>query len=272
MIMPIENTTPPLYPITNEKLSVVKEPAVIPGGYILTARKVDESEIAHAAPCIRETWSWLLRQCNHKPNGNIKRGQCMRTLSDIQDGLHWHVGYRKMTYSKSQCEHALEYLRKMLMITTAKTTRGLIITVCNYETYQNPKNYEDNSEGNKKTTRRQQQGDTINKNDKNDKNEIDISAVAHKLKTFKQWDEKEFYEDIAKNKSSYTKEMLRDFYNKWTEKSATGKMKFQLEKTWETQKRLVTWFNNQDKFGTKKTTTKEQLSEFDLALQRQKSK
>ncbi len=32
------------------------------------------------------------------------------------------------------------------MITTAKTTRGMIITILNYEKYQNPKNYETHSE------------------------------------------------------------------------------------------------------------------------------
>jgi hypothetical protein len=258
--------TPPMYPVPNEKtLSIVNAP-IIQGGYILTARKVDESEISHTAPCVREVWSWLLRQCNHKPNGNIKRGQCIRTLNDISDGLHWFVGYRKMTYSKTQCEHALEFLRKKQMITTTKTTRGLIITVCNYDTYQNPKNYEDNSESNKKTTRRQQQGDTINKNDKNDKNEIG-GAVAPAPKSFKQWTEDEFYQDIAKNKSNYSKEMLRAFYSKWTEKSATGKMKFQLEDTWETKKRLVTWHGNEDRFAPKsKTSSIENKTTFNPAL------
>jgi hypothetical protein len=147
--------------------------AFIPGGFIIKARKIEESEIAHAAPAIREIWDWILMQCNHKDNPalNIRRGQCVRKIADIQDGLHWFVGYRKETYSKTQCENALEWLRKRQMITTTKTTRGLIITVCKYDSYNKVENYEYNSEDGKKTTGRQQQGGTINKNGNNANNE-----------------------------------------------------------------------------------------------------
>lgn len=162
---------PPLYPIVNDSLPEVNESAPIPGGYYIMARKIDESEIAHAAPCIRELWHWILRQVNYKANHTlgISKGQTVRTIADMQEGLHWFVGYRKMTYSKTQCEGALEFLRKRHMITTTKTTRGLIITVCKYEFYSNPDNYENNTEGNKKTTRRQQPPSTINKKDKESK-------------------------------------------------------------------------------------------------------
>lgn len=230
-----------LYVADEKPLTVVKEPT-IPGGYFIKARKIKDSDIAHCAPVIREVWDWLLMECNHKPYNGINRGQCVRRIADIQDGLHWYVGYRKMTYSKTQCEGALEHLRKTQMITTAKTTRGLIITICNYEFYQNPKNYEDNNEGNKKTTRRQQHPDTIYKNDKNDKNEMLVAgADAPTNKTFKQWDDKEFITEIGRFKDHFHKDMLNSFYKYWSEKSASGKMKFQLERTWETKKRLENW-------------------------------
>ena len=45
----------------------------------------------------------------------------------------------------------------------------MIITVCNYDTYQHPENYESNTKGGTTTTRNQQPSDTINKNEKNDK-------------------------------------------------------------------------------------------------------
>lgn len=139
----------------------------IPNGYYIKARRIEQSEIAHAAPCIREIFDYLIRHANRSEkmaSGTlIRRGQCMRSYHDIQEGLHWMVGYRKETYSKTQCENALKWLTNKLMITTAKTTRGLIITVCNYDTYQSPKNYEDNREDNKGTTSRQQPPDTINK-------------------------------------------------------------------------------------------------------------
>jgi len=146
---------------------------MIKGGYYIKARCIQDSDIASAPPHVREIWDWLLKEANHKDNGKINRGQTMRTYSDIQNGLKWFVGYRKMTYKKHHCEIAMRWLAKHGMITTTKTTRGILITVCNYDTYQNPKNYESNNGNSTKDTMKLQPTDTINKNDKNDKNDRD---------------------------------------------------------------------------------------------------
>lgn len=144
----------------------------ISGGFYIKARKIKESVIAHAAPCTREVWDYLLREANHKDNKalGIKRGQLLRTISEIQHELHWMIGYCKKTYSKSQCEAAYDFLRKNNMITTLKTTRGMIITICNYDYYNSPENYEAN---NNPTTSQQvtnKQRSTINKNVENEEN------------------------------------------------------------------------------------------------------
>lgn len=144
---------------------------MIPGGYYLKARKGKHSWIAHAAPCIREIWEYLLREANHADNGVCKRGQLVRSYQDIQDGLHWMVGFRKKTYSKWQCEWALKQLTKERMTTTTKTTRGVLITIVNYETYQNPANYESHDEHHNDATRTPQCRHTINKKEKKKKNE-----------------------------------------------------------------------------------------------------
>ena len=47
----------------------------------------------------------------------------------------------------------------------------------------------------------------------------------------------------------YQPEMIRSFFNYWTEKNKLGtKMRFEMEKTWETNKRLVTWSNKNNKY------------------------
>lgn len=124
-------------------------------------------------PYIREIWDWLLKEANHsdkKSNGSsIKRGQLIRTFKDIQEGLKWMIGWRKMTYKKWQCENAMKFLRERTMITTMKTTRGMLITICNYSLYQDPINYESNRRADRRTTDRKQTTDTINKNVKNNK-------------------------------------------------------------------------------------------------------
>ncbi len=143
---------------------------MIPNGYYIKARCIQESAIANAPPHIREIWDWLLKEANHadgKSHGRIiRRGQCVRRYEDILKGLSWYVGFRKESYTKWQCETAMKWLTKHEMVTTEKTTRGLIITICNYDHYQNPANYESHKERHSKTTTEPQPPDTINKKEK----------------------------------------------------------------------------------------------------------
>jgi hypothetical protein len=66
-----------------------------------------------------------------------------------------------MKYSKPQLTKSLRRLREENMIATPKATHGVFVSVLNYDFYQNPKNYESNSEGNAKETRRKQEGNAI---------------------------------------------------------------------------------------------------------------
>lgn len=133
----------------------------IKGGYYLKARKSQEGWIAHAPPHVREIWDYFIHHANFKDHGKIKRGQLLTSYKDIQEGTHWMVGYRKEKYSKWQCEIAMKLLTKQHMVATTKTTRGMIVTVLNYEYYQNPENYENHNEHHKRTTREPQGTDTI---------------------------------------------------------------------------------------------------------------
>lgn len=74
-------------------------------------------------------------------------------------------------------------------------------------------------------------------------------AHAPTLKSFKAWTEKEFIDDLSNFRETYPKDLLNEFFKYWSEKSATGRMKFQLEDTWETKKRLETWERNEVKFS-----------------------
>lgn len=139
---------------------------MVKGGYYIKARKIQESEIAHKPPHFREIWDWLCQKASHKSiklyGKTINRGQCLCTYKDIQEGLHWKIGWRKNTYSKWDCERALKWLRAATMIATKRTTIGLLITLVNYDIYQNPANYEsDNTALPTVATRRPQRCHTI---------------------------------------------------------------------------------------------------------------
>jgi hypothetical protein len=147
----------------------------IKGGYILQPRIIDESKISRFPPHVREIWLYLLRRANHEDrvvHGTlIKRGQLKTSYKDILEDLSWYVGFRKESYKKHHCETAMKLLTREQMITTSKTTRGMIVTVCNYDYYQTPKNYETDSERFNETTRDRQSTDRINKNEKNERME-----------------------------------------------------------------------------------------------------
>ncbi len=152
---------------------------MIEGGYYLKARKIQESSIMHAPPHVREIWDWLLMKAMYRNGSSLERGQILTSYDDIRRGLSWKVGYRTERYSKWDCEKAMKWLTKEQMITATKTTRGLVITVRNYDYYQNPNNYEDHTESHNGTTREPQTTATIEKKEEESKKgNKDISAKA----------------------------------------------------------------------------------------------
>lgn len=82
----------------------------------------------------------------------------------------------------------------------------------------------------------------------------------------------DFRNKVAEHLNEYSKEMLRSFYDYWTEMNDGGrKMRFETHKIFNIKKRLTTWKNNESKFGKKGangfTTKREQnASELKQAL------
>ena len=58
----------------------------------------------------------------------------------------------------------------------------------------------------------------------------------------------DFFEKLSQYRDKYSEQMLNNFANYWTEKNQKGKMKWQLEKTFEIPNRLATWHRNDSKF------------------------
>lgn len=118
----------------------------IRGGYYLKAKCIMESEIMSQPPHVRETWDWLLMNAAYQDTKRLKRGQLLTSTTELRDNLSWKVGYRTMYYTKDSLKFAMKALRNLQAITTQKTPRGIVVTICNYEHYQNPKNYENSNE------------------------------------------------------------------------------------------------------------------------------
>jgi hypothetical protein len=119
------------------------------------------------------------------------------------------------------------------MIVTTKVTHGLLVTICNYNVYQDPKYYEGNDEKSAKVTtkssRRERQGNNINKNDKNDKNDKNnISPLTPLIETLPvelQPNVWEFVEHRKQIKAPMTELALKKMLNKLNDLSGgdTGK-------------------------------------------------
>ena len=123
----------------------------------------------------------------------------------------------------------MKWLRNRTMITTRKTTRGMVITVCNYDAYQTPENYENHTENEAKATVEPQSSHTIDKKVKKvkkvkkKKQETtipDIFPITEKMRLW--FDKQEFiYIEIESATAEWTDywksngKMMVDWYATW---------------------------------------------------------
>lgn len=179
----------------------------IRGGYIILARKILESEVMDKPPLYLKLWVWMLEKANHKDGyKNLKRGQFVTTIREMQQVMTYKIGYRKIIPTKDQIRNAYEYFSgkldnktksksiikrnayeastKPTMITTTKTTRGMVITILNYDKYQNPKNYESHNEAHNENSTKP----TVTPHDKQEtKKEQEGNSKDQRHKVFQEW-------------------------------------------------------------------------------------
>lgn len=132
-------------------------------GYIIIARKSLESEIWEKPPLYWKVWCYLLMKANWKDHRNLRRGQLITSLNDIAEGVAWYEGFRKIKPTKDQIFNILEWLRgpcgsndgsndgsnsRATMVTTAKTTQGMLISIVKYGVYQDFEYYGNNDGSN----------------------------------------------------------------------------------------------------------------------------
>jgi hypothetical protein len=194
----------------------MKENTLIEGGYYIKARCITNGWVSSAPPIVREVWDYLLREANHKDarySGFIvKRGQLFRSYKEIRDALKWRIGYRFMYYHESSMKRAMNALRKEGMIELTSEPRGNLITICKYDYYQNPENYERTNDRTNDRTNGEpvanHQRSAINKNDKKKKNER-IKNINKKIYAdHVQMTEEEYQKLIDKYGEPKTKAMI----------------------------------------------------------------
>ena len=144
----------------------------------MESKDILDSDIWRKPPLYFKVWHYLLRKAQYKDYKGLKRGQLWTSIPEIQEACSYYVGYRKVTPSKKEVWSVLDYLRKSDervhggngeggMIETTKGTHGMLVTICNFNVYQDPSYYEGNAEKNAKETakpiRTESTGNNINK-------------------------------------------------------------------------------------------------------------
>lgn len=108
-------------------------------GWITLYRKTEDSEIWTQEPWRFKAWIYLLLNANHKNDDQkkLQRGQLLiRSSREFAKALAHKKGRGWDSPTTEAVKTYWAWLRKKDMITTHKTTRGVIITILNYNEYQ----------------------------------------------------------------------------------------------------------------------------------------
>jgi len=91
--------------------------------------------------------------------------------------------------------------------------------------------------------------DTLSQEEEEQEEEQEEYLLPKILFNYKKCSDKELIDELSKFKETYSKDILNSFYRYWSEKDDKGKTKMSLEKTFEVDKRLITWSSNDKKFN-----------------------
>lgn len=259
-------------------------------GWIKLHRKILDWEW-FTSPSTLQLFIYLLLRANKEDKKwrgiLIKRGQLVTSVATISE---------ETKLSTQQVRTSLNRLKSTNEITSKTTNRFTLVTVCKYESYQLYEEVEQQTKqqalqqtNNKQIANKQQQLKN-NKNIRNNKKEsiltnvridekaTDAPVVATTTTDDMELRKEKFYQSLVPYVAKYGKDMVRAFYDYWTEKTYGGrKMRFEKQQAFEISKRLATWqkhdlsYANRDntRIGQSGSTRAERDAEF-LAHVREK--
>lgn len=126
----------------------------IDGGYIVLARQILESDIfLWKPPEWLKIWVYILLKVQYQNGRRFARGTGY---------FNWEEDKRNLKgVTKHQWYHCIEFLRKDRMIATQKTTRGNIIKVLKYDTYQDSALYKSETKSEARAKQKRSTSETI---------------------------------------------------------------------------------------------------------------
>lgn len=112
-------------------------------------------------------------------------------------------------------------------------------------------------------------------NVQNTDNEPEVQPKEQKKTLSMEIRKKDFYNSLIPYADRYGQAMINEFYEYWSEENTSKtKMRFELQKTWETSRRLSRWAAKINEYGERKRDNKEDAARQDALqiMQRIKSR
>ena len=184
----------------------------------------------------------------------IKRGQVATSLSSLANELGMSVQNVRTSLAK---------LKLTSNLTSESTNKLTVITICKFEDYQ------DAQQADQQATQHANQQQTNNKQE--DKNNIYPPSLSKERVSpltggaTLQERQRTFYNSLLPFLNKYDKQMLRDFYDYWSEpdRSTKPKMRWEKEKTWSLERRLDRWKRMDEEKASKRTQQQSKPTKLD---------
>jgi len=210
-------------------------------GWVKIHRQMSENDLWTCEPFSRgQAWVDMILLANHKPNFFYKRG----VKVNVERGqLAWSelALSERWKWSRNKVRKFLKDLEKEHQIEQQKTNVTQVVTIKNYDKFQ-----EKDTKQNTKRTPKGHQKDT-NKNDKNEKN------IEERKSDFKELIKKVEAERRSDGQTPYSEQMLKDFFEHWSEYGVNDKkMRYEKQVSFCVKRRLSNWKRNSKKFDTQK--------------------
>jgi hypothetical protein len=138
--------------------------AKIPGGAFKIARKIFTSELWLKKPSTwKVIWIYIIGKVNHEPYGVLGEGEGFFNFTE-------EIKLIGNDCTPDKIKKFLQYARESSMISTMKSTRGMIIKVLNYSEYQDLDNFRRTTESTSKAREKHERSTTIYNNGNNGEN------------------------------------------------------------------------------------------------------
>lgn len=189
-------------------------------------------------------WVDILLEVNYAPSKVVIKGkvyECGRG-EKLYSLDTWATRWKT---NKSKVRRYFDLLQKENMIELKNETQTTRLKVCKYEDYQ-----ETEKESETQTKHKRNANETQTTPIKESNNNNNIITINKDSKANLEIRSLAFKNSLIPFKQKYTVELLKNFFNYWTEpnKSQT-KMRFELEKTWSLDRRLETWCKREKDFS-----------------------